>query len=412
MLGALFIAPGSLLESATLGVVVACVLAVVVGLFAIPAEPRGARRERGPLAAVVRAPARTRGCGCPSACRASRWSRCCSRRSRCCCSRRRRWRSTPDRPTSRTCRPTTRRARASRPSSATAAPGGRRRSRSTSRRRGRSRPRRGCGRLKRFQQQVARQPGIEAVLGPASLLERTEVLRSLTRQIASGGRQLNRLEGGLERLLFATGPAESRPGAGGGRRRPRSTTGLARRRPARTRSRRAPRNAVPQTQRLAAGVARTTEREPSSSRRPRGRASKGARELQDAIDELARIIDRENDQAEAKLIDPVNTAQSAVQSALRNLGSVGPGGGGRPRRAARACRRAARAGGARPAEVEHRQLRDRVRGQLRGGEADHARHGPARRGPRADRERHAAISTPASPRRRPARRSSPARPVN
>jgi hypothetical protein len=37
MLGAFFIAPGSLLESATLGVVVACVLAVVTALFAIPA---------------------------------------------------------------------------------------------------------------------------------------------------------------------------------------------------------------------------------------------------------------------------------------------------------------------------------------------------------------------------------------
>ena len=37
MLGALFIAPGALLESATLGVVVACVLAVITALFAIPA---------------------------------------------------------------------------------------------------------------------------------------------------------------------------------------------------------------------------------------------------------------------------------------------------------------------------------------------------------------------------------------
>src|SRR4029079_14621281 len=60
-------------------------------------------------------------------------------------------------------------------------------------------------RLKRFQQDVARQPGIEAVLGPAALLEHTEVLRRLPRQITSGGRQLNRLEAGLERLLFASG---------------------------------------------------------------------------------------------------------------------------------------------------------------------------------------------------------------
>jgi RND superfamily putative drug exporter len=38
MLGALAIAPGALLESATFGVIVACVLAVTVGLFAIPAS--------------------------------------------------------------------------------------------------------------------------------------------------------------------------------------------------------------------------------------------------------------------------------------------------------------------------------------------------------------------------------------
>ena len=59
--------------------------------------------------------------------------------------------------------------------------------------------------LKRFQQQVARQPGVEAVLGPASLLERTEVLRSLTRQIVTGGRSSTGWREASRRLLFATG---------------------------------------------------------------------------------------------------------------------------------------------------------------------------------------------------------------
>src|SRR6185503_14745056 len=48
------------------------------------------------------------------------------------------------------------------------------------------------------------------------------------------------------------------------------------------------------------------------------------RKLDKAIDELVRVITQQADQAESRLIDPVNNAQSTVQSALRNLGSVGP----------------------------------------------------------------------------------------
>ena len=140
--------------------------------------------------------------------------------------------------------------------------------------------------LKRFQQQAAGQPGIEAVLGPASLLERTEVLRSLTRQIASGGRQLNRLEGGLERLLFATGLLNRglERGAAGATA---LNNGLGEAAGGSNQIAQGTADAVPQTQRLANGVAQTeagSKRLTKASRR----ASKGARELQDAIDELAR----------------------------------------------------------------------------------------------------------------------------
>ena len=321
MLGALFIAPGSLLESATLGVVVACVLAVMVALFAIPAglavlgtnvdrwELWSARREnpwvrlservsRKPVVAVLlttfpllllTAPAVALDTGPPNVQNlppdnASRKSFEAFQRDRGAG-----W-ATPFEVDFQTEGPITTEAR--------------------------------LRRLKQFQQQVTRQPGIEAVLGPASLLERTEVLRSLTRQIASGGRQLNLLENGLERLLFATGRLNRglEAGATGANA---LNNGLGQAAGGSNQISQGTANAVPQTQRLASGVEQT---QAGSKRLVRAakRASKGARELQHAINELARVIYEQNDNAETELIDPVDTAQSAVQSALRELGNVDP----------------------------------------------------------------------------------------
>ncbi len=321
MLGAYFIAPGSLLESATLGVVVACVLAVVTALFAIPAglavlgtrvdqwQLWSARREnpwvrlservsRKPMVAVLlttfpllllSAPALALDTGPPSVQNlppddASRQSFEAFQRDRGAG-----W-ATPFEVDFQTSGPITTEAR--------------------------------LRRLKQFQQQVARQPGIDAVLGPASLLERTEVLRSLTRQLASGGRQLNRLEGGLDRLLVAAGRLSRglNQGAAGANA---LNSGLGRAAAGSGEIARGTGNAVPQTQRLADGVAQTKAGSKRLKRAAR-RASAGSRELDDAIDELVSVIKKQNDRAESKLIDPVNTTQSAVQSALRNLGSVGP----------------------------------------------------------------------------------------
>jgi putative drug exporter of the RND superfamily len=321
MFGAFFIAPGSLLESATLGVVVACVLAVATALFAIPAglvvlgtnvdrwQLWSAGREnpwvrlservsRKPVVAVLlttfpllllSAPALALDTGPPNVDNlppdnATRKSFEAFQRDRGAG-----W-ATPFEVDFQTEGPITTEAR--------------------------------LRRLKQFQQQVARQPGIEAVLGPASLLERTEVLRSLTRQIASGGQQLNRLEGGLERLLVATGRLNRglNEGASGANA---LNSGLGQAAAGSGEIARGTSEAVPQTRRLADGAAQAragSKRLDSAARR----ASRGARELDDAIDELTRVINEQNDDAESKLIDPVNTSQSAVQSALRNLGSVGP----------------------------------------------------------------------------------------
>ena len=321
MLGAFFIAPGALLESATLGVVVACVLAVVTALFAIPAGLAALgtnvnrwqlwsgsgenpwvrlseRVSRRPLAAVLlttfpllllSAPALALDTGPPNVANLppdneSRQSFEAFQRDRGAG-----W-ATPFEVDFQTEGPITTEER--------------------------------LRRLKRFQTQAAQLPGIEAVLGPASLLERTAVLRSLTRQISSGGRQLVRLERGLERLLTATGRLNrglEQGAAGAGE----LNAGLGEAAAGSGEIARGTSAAVPQTQQLADGVSRTGEgarRLNSASQR----ASRGARRLQDAIDELARIIVRQADDSESRLIDPVNESQSAVQSALRNLGSVGP----------------------------------------------------------------------------------------
>ena len=147
-------------------------------------------------------------------------------------------------------------------------------------------------RLKRFQNDAARLPGIEAVLGPASLLERTAVLRRLTRQIvvgrppagavwraASSGcwSATGRLNRGLEQ--GAAGAGELNAGLG---------------------------QAAAGSDEIAQGTERRgapdpaswptafpgRARVPTASSAAARRASRGARELDDAIDELTRVIVR------------------------------------------------------------------------------------------------------------------------
>ena len=172
-------------------------MAVRVALFAMPAGLAAAGAQHQPLAVLARrrrepvGEARRSG---RSASPASRPSSCCFR---CLCCPRRRLRSTRARRTSPTCLPTTPPARATRRSSASAAPAGPRPFEVTFHTDGPITTTKRLRALKRFQERVARLEGVDAVLGPAALLERTAVLRRLTRQIASGGAQLTRLERGL-----------------------------------------------------------------------------------------------------------------------------------------------------------------------------------------------------------------------
>jgi putative drug exporter of the RND superfamily len=322
MLGALMIAPGALLESATFGVIVACVLAVGAALFAIPAglavlgtnvdrwQLWSARRDNAwvrlserlsskPGAAAALAvfpllllstPALALNTGPPNVAnlppdnsarksyegferdRGAGWA-------------------TPFEVTFHTTGPITteQRLRA----------------------------------LKRFQLAVAREPGVDAVLGPASLLDRTAVLRRLTRQIATGGQQLTQLDRGLRRLLVGTGRLHSglQQGSQGARQ---LSNGLDQAANGSGQLAAGTRQAAPQTQRLARGVSQTG----TGAHRLAGastRANRGSRKLLDALRTLTQSLTAQNRNSDRKLSNPLDSAQSSVQSALRNLGSVGPG---------------------------------------------------------------------------------------
>ena len=321
MLGALFIAPGALLESATFGVIVACLLAMLAAVFAIPAglallgtnvnrwQLWSARRENPwvrlserlsgkPAAAALLAifpllllstPAVALNTGPPNVANlppdnASRKSYEAFERDRGAG-----W-ATPFEVDFHTNGPITteQRLRA----------------------------------LKRFQVQVAREPGVQAVLGPASLLDRTSVLRRLTRQVATGGRQLPQLERGLRRLLLGTGrlTAGLRSGANGA---DQLVGGLEQAASGSGRLARGTSAAVPQTQRLSQGVSQTgagAHRLAGASKR----VDRGTQRLEKALATLSASLVDENRHSDTRLTNPLDSAQSSVQSALRNLGSASP----------------------------------------------------------------------------------------
>jgi RND superfamily putative drug exporter len=321
MLGALLIAPGALLVSATMGVIVATVMAVSVALFAMPAglavlgtnvnrwQFGGVRGEspwvriaeralRKPGVAaffvlvplfVLSAPALALDTGPPNVANlppdnASRKSYEAFERDRGAG-----W-STPFEITFKSQGPIT----------------------TTSRLRG----------LSRFQDRIAQLNGVDAVLGPAALLERTAVLRRITRQIVTSGSQLRRLERGLRRVRNGTGTLRSGLGAGA-RGAGALSEGLGQAADGSGQIDRGVKRAAPQTKRLAKGVARTEEGSRKITKSSR-RAARGTRSLEDNIEELEKSLADENENSDVRLNGPLNRAQSAVQSALRSLGGISP----------------------------------------------------------------------------------------
>jgi RND superfamily putative drug exporter len=321
MLGALFIAPGALLESATFGVIVACVLAMLAAVFGIPAGLAllgenvnrwplwSARRENPwvrlserlsgrPAAAALLAifpllllatPAIALNTGPPNVANlppdnAARKSYEAFERDRGAG-----W-ATPFEVSFHTTGPITteKRLRA----------------------------------LKRFQLEAARQQGVDAVLGPASLLDRTAVLRRLTRQVATGGRQLTQLERGLTRMLAGAGLLSTgiHAGANGAHQ---LVGGLDQAAAGSGQIASGTSAAVPQTQQLSAGVSRTGQGAHDLARASK-RVNSGTARLEDALRTLSSSLVEDNRTSDTKLSNPLDAAQSSVQSALRNLGSASP----------------------------------------------------------------------------------------
>ena len=320
MLGALFIAPGALLVSATMGVIVACLVAVLVALFAMPAGlallgtnvnrwqfslgggenpwvrlSQRALRKPGvaaffvllPLLALS-APALALDTGPPHV--ANLPPDDASRKSYEAFEKKRGagW-STPFEVTFRTEGPitTTKRLRI----------------------------------LKRFQERIAQEEGVEAVLGPAALLERTAVLRQLTRQISSGGRQLNAARARTAAPASWRRPAAGRARDAVGRReaaRPGPRAGGRRLRPDRER-----RDGGDAADEAARGRRRADERGRRADRAQRATRHAGAPSgCSTTWRSSTRTCQDESSNSDTRLIDPLDRAQSAVQSALRSLGNV------------------------------------------------------------------------------------------
>jgi RND superfamily putative drug exporter len=323
MLGALLIAPGALLVSATMGVIVAAVMAVSVALFAMPAGLAllgtnidrwhfGPRREGGanpwvrlaeralrkpgvaaffvllPLL-VLSSPALALDTGPPNVANlppdnASRKSYEAFERDRGAG-----W-STPFEVSFHTPGPITTTAR--------------------------------LKTLQRFQERVARLDGVEAVLGPAALLERTAVLRKITRSIVTGNSQLTRLERGLRQTRRGTGRLRNGLDAGASGA-DQLARGLAEAAAGSDRLNRGVHAAAPQTKQLAAGVAATSAGAKRIARNTK-RLERGARRLEVNMEELADSLTEQNRNSDEQLNNPLNRAQSAVQAALRDFGSMSP----------------------------------------------------------------------------------------
>lgn len=176
--------------------------------------------------------------------------------------------------------------------------------------------------LQRFQDRASRLPGVEAVMGPAVLRDRAAVLRNATRQALSAATPLARLEHGLRSAADGTSLLHDglAAGADGSRQ---LVSGLDQVAAGSGQLASGTAQAAPATRQLADGVARTGK---GASQLANGlkRVDKGTEKLQANIDVLRDSLTDEDRHANARLVNPLDRAQSSVQDALRLLGSIGP----------------------------------------------------------------------------------------
>ncbi len=182
--------------------------------------------------------------------------------------------------------------------------------------------------LEDFQERVSVLPGVDAVLGPAALRDRAEVLRRITRRALDVGTPLARLERGLRAATNGTGDlrdglAGAATGSGA------LADGLAQAANGSGQIATGARQAAPQTRRLAKGL---TDAAGGSRQLAKAmeRLVPGVGRLEDNIATLSESLTDESKHSGERLVDPLNEAQSSMQAALRALGSVTPAAAGDP----------------------------------------------------------------------------------
>lgn len=176
--------------------------------------------------------------------------------------------------------------------------------------------------IDRFQRQLARRPDVEAVLGPASLKKRSQVLRKLVGQLDSSGEQLGALQKGLKQAVVGTGKLRKGIDAGAagasalkdGLGTAAAGTGELARQVG---------GAAPQTRELASGI-KAADRGARDAAEGASDAAGGAQELKEPIREIDNTLNDQTDNADKNLTDPIDNAQTAVQAALRALGDISP----------------------------------------------------------------------------------------
>jgi putative drug exporter of the RND superfamily len=171
-----------------------------------------------------------------------------------------------------------------------------------------------------FQERVSRLPGVESVLGPAVLLDRARQLRSLTTQALGFGRLLTRLQNGLRGA--SDGTSTLRDGlAAGANGASQLVVGIDELAGGAGQLAAGAKRAAPATHRLAGGVAQAS----SGASRLHGalvRARPDVQKLVKNVNVLSDSLNEARRTAGARLFDPLNAASSKMTDALRSLGSA------------------------------------------------------------------------------------------
>ncbi len=174
--------------------------------------------------------------------------------------------------------------------------------------------------LDAFQQRVSALPGVAAVLGPAVLLNSTRQLRRLTTQVVTFTSLLGRLQAGLQGA--SDGTAQLRDGlSAGANGASQLALGIGQLANGTGQLAAGAQQAAPATHALANGIGQAS----SGATRLHGalvRAQPDVQKLVKNVNVLSDSLNQARNTAGKQLFDPLNNASSEVQEVLRELGSA------------------------------------------------------------------------------------------